>query len=87
MSNEYDEECIQTFLDKQLQLFPEPVAETVEEAEYFLEDCLAVVFDDKQEVMDYLGENMDVSGMSEEEMLESPEVFPLLSGRYLLVEG
>lgn len=87
MTNEYDEECIQTFLDKQLQLFPEPVAETVEEAEYFLEDCLAVVFDDKQEVMDYLGENMDVSGMSEEEMLESPEVFSLLSGRYLLVEG
>ena len=30
-------------LQKQGQLFAEPVAETVEEAEAFLEDCMAVV--------------------------------------------
>ena len=31
--NEYDEECLLTFLKKQSQLFDEPVAETMEEAE------------------------------------------------------
>ena len=30
---EYDEECLKTFLKKQGQLFDEPVAETLEEAE------------------------------------------------------
>ena len=30
---EYDEECLQTFLNMQSQLFDEPVAETLEEAE------------------------------------------------------
>ena len=37
---EYDEECLQVFLKKQGQLFDEPVAETLEEAEAFLEDCI-----------------------------------------------
>lgn len=32
---EYDEECLKVFLEKQLQLFDEPVAETLEEAEAF----------------------------------------------------
>ena len=31
--NEYDEECLLTFLKKQSQLFDEPVAETMEEEE------------------------------------------------------
>lgn len=39
----YTEECIQTFLENQEQLFDEPVAENYEEAEAFLEDCMAVV--------------------------------------------
>ena len=30
---EYDEECLHVFLKKQLQLFDEPVAENMEEAE------------------------------------------------------
>lgn len=34
----YTEECIYTFLKNQSQLFDEPVAETYEEAEEFLED-------------------------------------------------
>ena len=42
---EYDEECLKTFLKKQGQLFDEPVAETLEEAEAFLEDCMAVIAD------------------------------------------
>ena len=47
---EYDEECLQVFLDRQGQLFDEPVAGTLEEAEAFLEDCMAVVVDSIQEV-------------------------------------
>ena len=39
---EYNEECLKTFLEKQEQLFDEPVAETYEEAEEFLEDGMDV---------------------------------------------
>ena len=42
---EYEEACLRTFLRNQGQLFDEPVAETLEEAEAFLEDCMAVVVD------------------------------------------
>ena len=41
--NEFDEVCLLYFLENQSQLFPEAVAETPEEAEEFLEDCMAVV--------------------------------------------
>ena len=41
--SEYSEECLEIFLRKQGQLFDEPVAETLEEAEEFLDDCMAVV--------------------------------------------
>ena len=44
--NEYDEECLQVFLEKQLQLFQEEVATTPEEAEEFLSDCMAVICKD-----------------------------------------
>ena len=47
---EYDEEVLQTFLEKQSQLFAENVAENLEEAEAFLEDCMAVVVDSLKEV-------------------------------------
>ena len=47
---EYDEECLKTFLERQSQLFDEPVAETLEEAEAFLEDCMAVVADSLEAV-------------------------------------
>ena len=83
----YDEECIQVFLENQLQLFPEPVAQTPEEAEEFLEDCMAIVCDTEEEVFEYLEEGMDVSGMTEDDILEAKEVFALPSGRYLIVEG
>ena len=85
---EYDEECLQTFLEKQGQLFDEPVAETMEEAEAFLEDCLASVVNNIEEVKRFLEEEgMDVEGMSMEEIEESAEVFVLPSGQYLIVEG
>ena len=36
---EYDEECLQTFILNQGQLFDEPVAETLEEAEIGRASC------------------------------------------------
>ena len=85
---EYDDEVLRVFLRKQLQLFDEPVAETMEEAEAFLEDCMAAVVDSLDEVIEYFDENgMDISDMSEEEIEEASEVFALPSGRYLIVEG
>ena len=86
--NEYTEECLKTFLKNQGQLFDEPVAESLEEPEEFLEDCMAVVVDSLEDVRDYLEESgMDVSGMSDEEVEETAEVFALDDGTYLIVEG
>lgn len=85
---EYDEECLKVFLRKQLQLFDEPVAESLEEAEAFLEDCMAVVVDSLDEVREYFEENgADIAGMSDEELEEASEVFALPGGQYLIVEG
>ena len=86
--NEYTEECLKTFLKNQGQLFDEPVAENLEEAEEFLEDCMAVVVDSLEDVREYLEESgMGVSGMSDEEVEETAEVFALDDGTYLIVEG
>lgn len=85
---EYDEECLKTFLRDQDRLFDEPVAETLEEAEAFLEDCMAVVVDNIAEVKEYLEEEgLDVEGMSTEELEDASEVFAISDGRYLIVEG
>ena len=84
----YDEECLRVFLKKQLQLFDEPVADNPEEAEAFLEDCMAVVVDSISEVREYFEENgTDISDMSDEELEEASEVFALPGGQYLIVEG
>ena len=84
----YDEECLRVFLKKQLQLFDEPVAETLEEAEAFLEDCMAGVVDSLDEVKEYFEENgSDISDMSDDELEEASEVFALPNGQYLIVEG
>ena len=85
---EYDEECLRTFLKMQSQLFDEPVADTLEEAEAFLEDCMAVIVDSVREVREYFEESgADVEGMSDEEMEDASEVFELPNGQYLIVEG
>lgn len=85
---EYNEECLRTFLEKQSQLFDEPVAETLPEAEAFLEECLAVVLNNIDEVREYFEENgMDVAGIAAEELEEAAEVFLLPSGQYLVVEA
>ena len=85
---EYDEECLQAFLEQQGKLFDEPVADTLEEAEAFLEDCMAAVVNNIEEVKEFLEEEgMDVDGMSMEEIEEAAEVFAQPSGQYLSVEG
>lgn len=85
---EYDDECLMTFLKKQGQLFDEPVAETLEEAEAFLEDCMAVVLDSFDEVREYFLDNgIDLDGMDDGALEDASEVFALSDGRYLVVEG
>jgi len=84
----YSEECLEVFLKNQSQLFDEPVAYNLEEAEAFLEDCFAVALDSLDEVRAYFEEGgVDIEGMSEEELLEASEVFTLPLGGYLIVEG
>ena len=85
---EYDEVCLNYFLEHQSQLFDENVADSLEEAEAFLEDCMAVICDIIKEVKQFLDESgADVSGMSNHEIEEAEEVFSLPDGRYLVVEA
>ena len=71
-----------------MELFPEEVAETMEEAENFLEECLAVVVDSVEEVIEFFEEEgIDMDGADGDEILEAAEVFDVGDGRYLIVEG
>jgi hypothetical protein len=83
--HEYDDAVLKCFLENQGQLFPEDVASTMEEAEAFLEDCMAVVVDSPEEVEDYLDEEGLDPG--EGDILDAAEVFDVGDGRYLIVEG
>ena len=57
--NEYDDAVLTCFLEKQLQLFPEKIAESIDEAEAFLEECVAVVVSSLDEVWEYFNEEGD----------------------------
>lgn len=82
----YDEMCLNTFLEQQGKLFREPVAETPEEADQFLEDCMAVVCENIKEVREYFEEEgMDIAEMGRKELEDADEVFELPDGRYLVV--
>ncbi|MEI3173852.1 MAG: glyoxalase [Lachnospiraceae bacterium] len=84
----YKKEYLETFLMHQTQLFDQPVAETIEEADEFLDDCMAVVADSLRDVRDYFEENgMDTAGLTKEELLEQAEIFALPDGKFLIVEG
>ncbi len=86
--NEYDEICLEYFLEHQDQLFPEPVAESMEEAEEFLEDCMAVICKNIKEVKEYFeDQGADIEGMSLHDFEEASEVFELPDGRFLVVEA
>ena len=81
---EFDELVLQCFLENQHQLFPEPVAHSPEEAEAFLEECMAIVVHSPTEVWEYFDEQgIDLEG----ERLSAEEIFALGDGRYLIVEG
>ncbi len=83
----FDSVCLDYFLKHQTRLLREPIAETREEAQEFLEDCMAVVCRNQKEVAAYFKEaGVDTSGMSVKELLEAEEVFALPDGRYLIVE-
>lgn len=84
----YDKKVIDCFLKNQLQLFPEEVAQTKEEAEEFLEEVMAVVVNSAKEVAEYFEEEgVDVNGDSLNELLSEAEVFEIGDGRYLIVEA
>ncbi|MCI9447011.1 MAG: glyoxalase [Lachnospiraceae bacterium] len=86
--NEYDELCLEYFLDNQSQLFDERVAENLDDAEEFLEDCMAVVCKNIKEVRAYFEEEgADISYMDDDELEEASEVFSLPDGRFLVVEA
>lgn len=83
----FDDAVLRCFLEKQGQLFPKDVVDTLEEAENFLEECMAVVVDSVQEVWDYFdAAGIDIENADEEEILEADEVFDIGDGRYLIVE-
>ena len=86
--HEYDEAVLKCFLKKQLQLLPEKVADSIDEAEAFLEECMAVVVDSLDEVWEYFDEaGLDVEEYDEKSILEAEEVFEVGDGRYLILEA
>lgn len=81
----YDDKVLECFLENQLQLFPSEVVSSLEEADSFLEDLMAVVVKGKKEVIEYFEE--EGLDMTDEDILEAAEVFDIGDGRYLIVEG
>ena len=74
--HEYDEAVLKCFLKNQLQLLPEKIADSIDEAEAFLEECMAVVVDSVDEVWEYFDEEgMDIEAQTKEEILDAAEVF------------
>ena len=85
---EYDKVCIETFLKDQLKLFPEKVAETPEEAEDFLDMCMAAVCKNMKEVREYFDETeAGIARMNKKKLKEANEVFKMPDGRYLVVDA
>ncbi len=86
--HEYDEAVLNCFLQNQLQLLPEKVADNIDEAEAFLEECMAVVVDSIDEVWNYFDEEgIDLEGQEKEEIVDAPADFDIGDGRYLIVES
>ena len=84
----FDDLVLEVFLRDQLKLFSEPVAETRDEAESFLEEVFAEVVESPEEVLEYLDEaGMDVTDMGKDDIAEIEEVFPIGDGRYLIVNA
>lgn len=85
--NEYDESVLRAFLKMQYDIFDEEMAGSLEEAEEFLEDCLAVVCGNMEEVRAYFEEEgVDLCEMDDRQLSESAEVHELPDGRFLVLE-
>lgn len=84
----FDNDVINFFLDNQNRLFDEDVATTPDEARDFLEDAMAEVVDNIDEVIEYFDEmGVDTEGLDEDEIEQQAEVFKLPDGRYLVVNA
>ncbi len=84
---EYSEAVVQYFLEHQGQLYDQPVAESFEEAEIFLEENFAQVLNSIQECREYLEDmGLDVVGLSDQELQEMDEVFTLPGGQFLVFD-
>lgn len=78
--------CARFFYENQERLFPKRVAADPDEARDFLEECMAQVFDSREELADYMeDEGIDTSDY--DDVTEALEVFLLPDGRYLYVEA
>lgn len=85
---EFDDVVLKAFLKKQTQLFDEEVAVTLDEADEFLTDLMAVVCNNEQEVIEYFEEEgLDMETAEGKNILDADEVFEIGDGRYLIVEG
>ena len=83
----YEQECAEVLLKEQEKVFGEKVADTVEEAIEFLEDCFAVVLNNAADIREYWDEcGIDCEGMSDEDILEADEVFALPFGKFMVLE-
>lgn len=85
----FDDDVLGVFLDKQNQLYDENVAETLDEADDFLTEVCATLFESKDEIVDFFREEI-MFDADDAEILEaiedSSEVFDIGDGRYLAVE-
>ena len=81
----FDQKVVDCVLSRQLQLFPEEVASTPEEAVEFLEDVMAVVVKGRKGVKAYFKETG--ADYMDGDIMEASEVFDVGDGRYLIVEG
>lgn len=81
----FDRKVLNAFVENQLQLFPEKVVRTPEEADEFLEEMFAVVVNNKRAVRRYFEE--EGVDLQDVDVLTASEVFAVGDGRYLIVEG
>ena len=81
----FDKKVIECFLNNQLKLFPEKVADNEAEAREFLEDNFAVVVKNKKELIEYFEE--EGVDYSKDEIENADEVFAIGDGRFLIVEA
>lgn len=84
----FDAQVLNYFLENQTRLFDEEVAATPDEANDFLEECMAEVVDSLEEVREYFEEmGADIDGLDDDELEEQSEVFKLPDGRFLCIQG